>query len=108
MVYTRGGAPLEYAIPRISARGELHILALQPLPSHTRSLWQSGVSSVIDGCGTALTTDAVRDRVVREARRLGADGIITLSEFSVESVAQAAGELGLPGAGPNAARARDK
>jgi biotin carboxylase len=108
MVYTRGGAPMEYAIPRISARGELHILELEPLPSHTRSLWQSSVSGVIDGKDTAPTADAVRERIVREARRLGAAGIITLSEFSVESLAQAARELGLPGAGPNAARARDK
>jgi biotin carboxylase len=108
LAYTRGGAPAEYAIPHIAARAELHILALQPLPQITRPLWQSHCASIIDGQDTPLTCTAVAERVVAEATRLGAHGLITLSEFSVEAVALAAERLGLPGAGPNVARARDK
>jgi biotin carboxylase len=108
MVYTRGGAPIEYAVPHIAARAELHVLALQPLPSVGQESWRSQCTSIIDGRDTDLTRAAVTERVVSEASRIVADGIITLSEFSVESVAQAAEILRVPGAGPNAIRARDK
>ena len=105
MIYTRGGAPVEYAIPRIADRADLHILALESLP-RTADL-VSGFT-VIDGRDTPLTSQDVTARIIHEATRLRADGLVTLSEFSVNSVALAAQRLGLPGAGPNSARARDK
>src|SRR5579875_639350 len=108
MVFTRGGAPAEYAIPHIAARAELHMLAFQWPPAQTEALWKPHCASIIDATGTDLTGATVCERIIQEATRLGADGIITLSEFSVESAALAAGKLGLPGAGPHAARARDK
>jgi biotin carboxylase len=105
LVYTRGGAPVEYALPRIAERADLYILMLEPLP---RSADSFSDFRVIDGRDTPLTSAAVTDRIIHEATRLSADGLITLSEFSITSVALAAQRLELPGAGPNAARARDK
>lgn len=108
MVYTRGGSPLEYAIPRIAARGELHVLALQPMPIATEHLWREYCTSVIAMPDERLIDTEIVNVIVREATRLGVDGLITLSEFSVVSVAHAADQLGLRGAGRNAVRARDK
>ncbi len=108
MVYTRGGPPAEYVIPRIADRADLHILALEQLPQSVESGPALARANVIDGRDTPLTEADVTQRIVHEAARLNTDGLMTLSEFSVISVAHAAATLGLPGAGPNAARARDK
>jgi biotin carboxylase len=81
------------------------VLALESLP---RSVNSASGFSVIDGSDTPLTSAAVTQRVIHEATRLNVEGLVTLSEFSVNSVALAAEKLGLPGAGQNSARARDK
>lgn len=84
------------------------MLAFQQPPAPAEKRWRPYCASVIDATGTPLTSATVCERIIAEATRLGVTGIITLSEFSVESVALAAVKLGLPGAGPHAARARDK
>lgn len=107
-VYSRGGAPLEYAFPKIAAKGELHVLALKPLPAHTESLWSPHCASVTPRWDQDAAGDELVDLIVAEAERIGADAILTLSEFAVIAVAEAAEQLGMRGAGPNAVRSRDK
>lgn len=107
-VYSRGGAPLEYAFPKIAAKGELHVLALKPMPEHTQPLWSQHCASVTPRWDVEVAGDDLVDLIVAEAERIGADAIVTLSEFAVIAVAEAAARLGLRGAGPNAVRSRDK
>ncbi len=97
MVFMRGGAPLEYAMPRIAARAEVHMLTLQPLAPDLEAVCRRYCASIIDGREACHSQDAVTGRVIAEAQRLRADGLLTLSEVCVIPVAQAAGYLGLPG-----------
>ncbi|MGT2532664.1 hypothetical protein ACU4GG_40585 [Streptomyces nojiriensis] len=45
-VHAKGGPPLEYAVPRIVAHAEVHVLALASLPRTTESVWLPGCASV--------------------------------------------------------------
>ncbi|MGW2270235.1 ATP-grasp domain-containing protein [Streptomyces yangpuensis] len=108
-VYAKGGAPLEHAFPRIAACGELHVLALMPLPTAAQEVWRRHCTSITEVHVEAGAGDAATREIVRHARRIGAAAVVTLSEFAVLAVAHAAHRLGLRGAGPAAAvRARDK
>lgn len=104
-VYAKGGAPLEYALPALAQATDVHLLALSPLPAHTRHLWSQSVVSMrsVDVSGGAAVAE-----IVATAQRVGAKAVLALSEFLVVSVAQAAEILGLQGAGPNVVRSRDK
>ncbi|MEV7770343.1 ATP-grasp domain-containing protein [Kitasatospora sp. NPDC086791] len=106
-VYVKGGAPLEYAFPRIADCGELHVLALAPLPTTAEELWRPSCSS-IELVPEAPRGDALVELIVAHARSVGADAVLTLSEFAVLAVAHAARRLGLAGPGEGIVRARDK
>ncbi|MEE1786232.1 ATP-grasp domain-containing protein [Streptomyces sp. SP17BM10] len=106
-VYVKGGAPLEYAFPRIAACGELHVLALAPLPTTAEEVWRPSCTS-IELVPDAPRGDELVDLIVEHAKAVGADAVLTLSEFAVLAVAHAAGRLGLAGAGEGILRARDK
>lgn len=108
LVYTRGGPPLEYALPRIAACGELHVLAVMPMPTGTEHLWRSSVAAITPAWSDHRSGDELVALIVEHARRLGADAVLTLSEYAVVAVARAAGSLGLRGGGPNVVRSRDK
>ncbi|MFF5207845.1 acetyl-CoA carboxylase biotin carboxylase subunit family protein [Streptosporangium sp. NPDC000396] len=108
-VYAKGGAPLEYAFPRIAACGELHVLALMPLPAAGEEHWRPCCASITEAYLDTARGDAVTEEIMRHAKFIEADAVVTLSEFAVLAVAHAADRLGLAGAGPAAAeRARDK
>ncbi|WP_035796860.1 ATP-grasp domain-containing protein [Kitasatospora mediocidica] len=106
-VYVKGGAPLEYAFPRIAACGELHVLALAPLPAAARDAWLPSCTGITE-VSAPPRGDALVELIVEHAKALGADAVLTLSEFAVLAVAHAARRLGLAGAGPGILRARDK
>jgi biotin carboxylase len=108
LVHNYGGPPPGYALPRIAARGQVEILALRPLPAATEHLWRPYCAAVIPAYEDRIEGDALTDLIVEQARRIGADAVCTMSEFAVIAVAQAAERLGLPGAGPEVARSRDK
>ncbi|MFB7665864.1 acetyl-CoA carboxylase biotin carboxylase subunit family protein [Kitasatospora sp. NPDC056138] len=106
-VYVKGGAPLEYAFPRMAACGELHVLALASLPTTGEDVWRpccTGIDLVTD----PPRGEALVELIVEHAKAVGADAVLTLSEFAVLAVAHAASRLGLAGAGPGILRARDK
>lgn len=106
-VYVKGGAPLEYAFPRIAACGELHVLALAPLPTTAQEVWRPSCTS-IELVPHAPRGDELVDLIVEHAKAVRADAVLTLSEFAVLAVAHAAARLGLAGAGEGILRARDK
>ncbi len=102
-LYVKGGPPPEHSFPRIAARAELHVLALMPVPGSAQAFCTSIVEAYDAPRGEELV-----EFVAQHAKAIGADAIITLSEFAVLLVAHVAERLGLAGAGPNLVRARDK
>ncbi len=107
-VYTRAGAPLEHAFPRIAAVAELHVLAITPLPTTTQSEWRHLTASIVDRSRDELQADALVDAIVERAREIGAEAVMGLSEFTLLAISAAAERLGLRSAGPNIRRSRDK
>lgn len=102
-LYVKGGPPPEHSFPRIAAKGELHVLALMPVPEAAQHFC-TGIVDALD----APRGEELVEFVAQHAKAIGADAIITLSEFAVLLVARVADRLGLAGAGPNLVRARDK
>jgi len=102
-----GGPPFEYALPRLARQADLYALVATEVSKAQRDLlsqWCAGVAQP----DLAGRPESIVDEIVAAARRFGAGGIITFSEFAVIAVAQACARLGLPGPGPNARLARDK
>ncbi|MEV6841515.1 ATP-grasp domain-containing protein, partial [Streptomyces sp. NPDC051133] len=106
-IYVRGGAPLEYVFPRLAACGELHVLAFAPMPKAAEGTWRPCCATITMIGGTPHGEETVA-RIVTHAKAIGADAVLTLSEFAVVAVAQAALRLGLAGAGEGIWAARDK
>jgi biotin carboxylase len=107
-VHAPGGAPLEHALPRIAACGELHVLAVTPLPKTSEDEWLPWCAGVVDRSSEGLTGEALVAAIVDHARVLQADAIICLSEFVVLAVAEATRRLGMAGPGSGALYSRDK
>ncbi|MBB6569827.1 hypothetical protein HNR71_005464 [Kribbella sandramycini] len=107
-VYVKGGAPLETAFPRIADCGELHVLALSPLPAAGKESWEPCCTTITVHPGGLTPGEPVVEAIIEHARAIGADALFTLSEFAVLAVANAADRLGLAGAGPGIRAARDK
>ncbi|MFF9815075.1 acetyl-CoA carboxylase biotin carboxylase subunit family protein [Streptomyces sp. NPDC014006] len=103
-VHAKGGPPVGYALPRVAARSEVHLLALSELPAG-HPLSELCASVVARG---ATGADDLVELIVSRAREVGADAVVTFSEYAVVAVAEASHRLGLRGAGPAAALARDK
>ena len=106
-VYVKGGAPLEHVFPRVAGCGELHVLALTPLPTTAADEWRPVCASVTE-LYTHERGEALVDLVAKHVEALGADAVLTLSEFAVLLVAHVAERLGLKGGGPGLVNARDK
>jgi biotin carboxylase len=107
-VYARGGPPLEHALPRIAACGELHVLALKQLPVAAEAVWRPVCASIEEAWQTPRTGHQLVELIVEHATRISADAVLTLSEFAVVAVARSCQRLGLRGAGEGVLRARDK
>jgi biotin carboxylase len=107
-LYSRGGAALEYALPILAQRGEVHVIAVQPLPSATEHRWRPACRSVTDLSDRPPLGEELVDLVTARAEALSADLVFTLSEHAVLVVAEVSRRLGLRGPGSNAVRSRDK
>jgi biotin carboxylase len=109
LVTAVGGPAPEYALPRLLARGTVDALVLTPLSDDHRALLDRQVASVVEpDLPAGASFEVVVTTIVDRAEATGAEAIVTFSEYAVRAVAEAAERLGLRGAGPNAARARDK
>lgn len=102
-----GGPPFEYALPRLAGHADVYALVATGISARQDDVLRQWCADVTLLELAGRPENIVRD-ITRYARRISADGIITLSEFGVMAVAEACLELGLPGPGPNAALARDK
>ncbi|MEU9992591.1 ATP-grasp domain-containing protein [Streptomyces sp. NPDC048045] len=105
-VHAKGGPPVGYALPRVAARSAVHLLALSDLPVG-RTADPAGLCASVVARGDADDHDLV-ELIASRAREVGADAVVTFSEYAVVAVAEACRLLGLRGAGPAAALARDK
>ncbi|MGW7556657.1 ATP-grasp domain-containing protein, partial [Streptomyces rimosus] len=106
LVHAKGGPPLGHVLSRTAARADVHLLALSALPPSVAASAERLCASVV------LPTDAERSDlvslIVARAEAVGADAVLTFSEYAVVAVAEACEALGLAGAGDAAALARDK
>ncbi|MGW0884799.1 ATP-grasp domain-containing protein [Streptomyces sp. NPDC002671] len=105
-VHAKGGPPVGHALPRVAARSAVHLLALSELPApvaHDAAQLYASVVTPLDARGGDLV-----ELITARAREVGADAVLTFSEYAVVAVAEASRQLGLRGAGPAAALARDK
>jgi biotin carboxylase len=105
-VHAKGGPPVGYALPRVAARAEVHLLALSELPTDSAARTHAWCASQV--AAEAAGADDLVASITSRAREVGADAVVTFSEYAVVAVAEAARLLGLRGAGPAAALARDK
>lgn len=106
LVHAKGGPPLGHVLTRTAARAEVHLLALSALPPAV-------AGSARRLCASVVTPADVRRRdlvslIVSRAGAVGADAVLTFSEYAVVAVAEACEALGLAGAGGACALARDK
>ncbi|MFJ2774328.1 acetyl-CoA carboxylase biotin carboxylase subunit family protein [Streptomyces sp. NPDC087300] len=106
LVHAKGGPPLGHVLSRAAVKAQVHLLALSALPPAV-----AGDAGRL--CASVVTpTDAERadlvSLIVARAKAVGADAVLTFSEYAVVAVAEACEALGLPGAGAAAALARDK
>ncbi|MFF6984670.1 acetyl-CoA carboxylase biotin carboxylase subunit family protein [Streptomyces sp. NPDC008343] len=105
-VYTKGGPPLDYVVPRMAAHAQVHLLALTEIPYKGAAAWQSFLASVRH-VTVEYETD-LADLIAHRATEVRAEAVLTLSESAVVAVAEACTVLGLRGAGDNAVRASDR
>ncbi|MFJ5802177.1 ATP-grasp domain-containing protein [Streptomyces decoyicus] len=105
-VYAKGGPPLGYALSRVAARSAVHLLALSALPPSVAASADRLCASVL------IPSEPERhdlvSLIVSRAQQVGADAVVTFSEYAVVAVAEACEKLGLAGAGNSCALARDK
>ncbi|MGW9171273.1 ATP-grasp domain-containing protein [Streptomyces decoyicus] len=105
-VYAKGGPPLGYALSRVAARSAVHLLALSALPPSVAASADRLCASVL------IPSESERhdlvSLIVYRAQEVGADAVVTFSEYAVVAVAEACEKLGLAGAGNSCALARDK
>lgn len=106
LVHAKGGPPLGYVLSRAAAKSQVHLLALSALAPAVAGPAASLCASVVTP-SEAERADLV-SLIVSRAREVGAEAVLTFSEYAVVAVAEACEELGLPGAGSASALARDK
>ncbi|MFD3330780.1 acetyl-CoA carboxylase biotin carboxylase subunit family protein [Streptomyces sp. NPDC058701] len=105
-VHAKGGPPPSHALARVAAKATVHLLALAEPPASIAAelaQWCASVTRTVRGEERDLV-----DVIVERAREVGAEAVITFSEYAVVAVSQACLRLGLRGAGSSAGLARDK
>ena len=108
LVYARGGVPPSYAIPKVAAIAETHLLVVSRLPASAEAIAADRCAAVFDVSDQQLRAHQLVDKITELAKALQVDAVLTLAEFALVAVAQACQRLGLQGPGPHAARARNK
>ncbi|MFD9489438.1 acetyl-CoA carboxylase biotin carboxylase subunit family protein [Streptomyces sp. NPDC059991] len=106
LVHAKGGPPLGHVLSRTAARAEVHLLALSALPPTVAGSARRLCASVVTPA-EAERSDLV-SLIVSRAEAVGADAVLTFSEYAVVAVAEACEALGLAGAGGASELARDK
>ncbi|MFE0106454.1 acetyl-CoA carboxylase biotin carboxylase subunit family protein [Streptomyces sp. NPDC059009] len=106
LVHAKGGPPLGHVLSRTAAKAQVHLLALSALPPAVAGDARTLCASVVTPAA-AQRVDLV-SLIVTRAKAVGADAVLTFSEYAVVAVAEACQALGLPGVGGAAALARDK
>nr|WP_206322012.1 ATP-grasp domain-containing protein [Streptomyces sp. HNM0575] len=106
LVHAKGGPPLGHVLSRTAAKADVHLLALSELPPSVDASAEELCASVVTPSGAERAD--LGSLIVSSARAVGADAVLTFSEYAVVAVAEACETLGLAGAGGAAELARDK
>lgn len=94
-VHAKGGPPLGYALSRVAARSAVHLLALSTIPPTVAPAVERLCHSVRGPAETER--DDLVSLIVSRAEAVGADAVVTFSEYAVVAVAEACAKLGLAG-----------
>lgn len=104
-----GGPGLDYALPRLGRRGDVHAFCIvEPSPFNQHQIDRYCATSAIHLAAGATCHQELVAMVEQFAEACRADVLLTFSEYAVHAVADACDRLGLRGAGPNVMRSRDK
>ncbi|GDY70971.1 hypothetical protein SAV31267_004560 [Streptomyces avermitilis] len=95
LVHAKGGPPLGHVLSRTAAKAEVHLLALSALPPAVAGSARRLCASVVTPAD-AQHSDLV-SLIVERAKAVGADAVLTFSEYAVVAVAAACEALGLAG-----------
>jgi len=105
-VHAFGGPPIDHVMPVLARRCTVHALLLSAITPYNRAVIQEFAQTVT--LRPEVPAMHVVGLITSHARDVGADAVLTFSEFLVVAVAKACEHLGLRGAGPGAVRARNK
>lgn len=106
-VHAKGGIPLDHAVSRMAAHGDLHVLSTTALSDRASADWMRACASVTV-LETPLTGETLVQAVVGHATAYSADAVISHSEYLLVAVSEAARRLGLRYPGPRVEDSRDK
>ena len=110
LVFGTGGPPVDHVLPRVARHGQVYAYIAEQ-PNHLqRQLLEEHCVQILEAPPEEMLCDEeqLREEIVRVARRLSPDAIVTFDEFFVVPTAAAAQTLGLRGPGRNAHTSRDK
>jgi hypothetical protein len=110
LVFGTGGPPVDHMLPRVARHGELYAYIAERPNQVQRRLLEEHCVEIVESGPNDMPDDEeqLRDAIVRVAKRLDADALITFDEFFVVPTAAAAEVLGLRGPGRQAHTSRDK
>jgi len=106
LVYGGGGPPIDYLLPALARRGTVNVLLMSELNPYRSGVIKRYAKRVKRW--PYEESPGIVDAIASCAREVSADVLVTVDEFLVVCVAEAAQLLGLRGAGPNARSARSK
>jgi len=105
-VYAPAGPPLDYALPKLAARGDVHTCIVSKPSTYNLEILRKHSAYLHDFSDMRPGDALVQVRKV--AKALKPDVVFTFSEFLLKSVSELAAELGVRGVGPNIDLARNK
>ncbi len=105
-VYAPAGPPLDYAFPKIAARGDVHTCIVSKPSSYNADILRKHSAKVHDFSN--MRPDEGLAQVREVATALRPDVVFTFSEFLLKSVSELSAELGVRGVGPNIDLGRNK
>lgn len=105
-VYAPAGPPLDYCLPKVARRGEVHTCIVSKPSDSNMEILRRHSASISDF--TDVPPAAALKKVWEVAVALRPDTVFTFSEFLLKSVSEMARELGLRGVGPNIELGRNK
>jgi biotin carboxylase len=105
------GPKFDYALPRIAKHGNIYSYVLRKLSNERYKSLQQYSEQIFEGrflTSTHSNQNELTQEIINIAKRIKADAIVALDEFSIAPASHAAVKLGLRGAGKYIELSRNK